>query len=39
VIVVNGKYATDAPNIKTLGDMINVTNELIAREQQELSAP
>ena len=39
VLVVNGKYATDAPNIKTLGDMINVTNELIAREQQELSAP
>ncbi len=39
VIVVNGKYATDAPNIKTLGDMINVTNELIEREQQELSAP
>ena len=38
VIVVNGKYATDAPNIKTFGDMIAVTNELVAREQQELNS-
>lgn len=38
VIVVNGKYATDAPNIKTFGDMVAVTNELVAREQQELGA-
>ena len=39
VIVVNGKYATDAPNIKTFDDMLAVTNELVAREESELSAP
>lgn len=35
VLVINGKYATDAPDIKTFGDMIDVTNELVARERQE----
>jgi thiol:disulfide interchange protein DsbA len=39
VIIVNGKYATDAPNIKTFDDILAVTNELVAREDQELSAP
>lgn len=38
VIVVNGKYATDAPNIKTFDDILAVTNELIAREEKELGA-
>ncbi len=33
VLVVNGKYVTDSPNIKTFGDMLNVTNELIQRER------
>jgi thiol:disulfide interchange protein DsbA len=39
VIVVNGKYATDAPNIKTFENILAVTNELVAREQKELSTP
>jgi len=39
IIVVNGKYAVEGPNIKTFDDMINVTNELVAREQQELGNP
>lgn len=39
IIVVNGKYAVEGPNIKTFDDMINVTNELLAREQQELGNP
>lgn len=39
VIIVNGKYATDAPNIKTFDNILAVTNELVAREQKELSAP
>jgi thiol:disulfide interchange protein DsbA len=39
VIIVNGKYATDAPNVKTFDNMLAVTNELVAREQKELSAP
>ncbi len=33
VIIVNGKYATDAPGIKTFNDVINVTNELVERER------
>jgi len=33
VIIVNGKYATDAPGIKTFDDVISVTNELVARER------
>lgn len=36
VIVVNGKYATDAPEIRGFGDIIDVTNELVERERQEL---
>jgi thiol:disulfide interchange protein DsbA len=39
VIIVNGKYATDAPNVKTFDNILAVTNELVAREQKELSAP
>ena len=35
VLVINGKYATDAPDIKTFGDMIDVTNELVERERSE----
>jgi len=33
VIIVNGKYATDAPGIKTFDDVISVTNELVARDR------
>lgn len=33
VLVINGKYVTDSPNIKTFGDMLNVTNELVERER------
>lgn len=35
VLVINGKYATDAPDIKSFGDMIAVTNELVERERSE----
>ena len=33
VLVINGKYVTDAPDIKTFDDMIGVTNELVERER------
>jgi thiol:disulfide interchange protein DsbA len=33
VVVINGKYATDAPGVKSFGDMIAVTNELVERER------
>jgi thiol:disulfide interchange protein DsbA len=33
VIIVNGKYATDAPGIKTYDDIIRVTEELVDRER------
>jgi thiol:disulfide interchange protein DsbA len=33
VLIVNGKYATDAPGNKTYDDIIRVTNELIERER------
>jgi thiol:disulfide interchange protein DsbA len=33
VIVVNGKYATDAADIRTFDEMIAVTNELVERER------
>ena len=33
VLVINGKYVTDSPNIKTFGDMLSVTNELVQRER------
>jgi thiol:disulfide interchange protein DsbA len=35
VLVINGKYATDGTDIKTFGDMIDVTDELVARERNE----
>lgn len=35
VLVINGKYVTDAPEIKSFGDMLNVTNELVERERAE----
>ena len=35
VIVVDGKYATDAPDIRTFDEMIAVTNELVDRERAE----
>jgi thiol:disulfide interchange protein DsbA len=35
VLVINGKYATDGTDIKTFGDMIDVTEELVARERNE----
>jgi thiol:disulfide interchange protein DsbA len=35
VLVINGKYATDGSEIKTFGDMIDVTNELVERERSE----
>jgi thiol:disulfide interchange protein DsbA len=35
VIVVNGKYATDAPEVRSFNDMINVTNELVERERTD----
>lgn len=36
VTVVNGKYATDAPQIRTFDDMLSVTSELVERERQAL---
>ena len=33
VIVVNGKYVTDAPGVRSFDDMIGVTNELVERER------
>lgn len=36
VIVVNGKYATDAPEIRNFDDILSVTNELVERERQDL---
>ncbi len=36
VLVVNGKYITDGPEVKNFDDMIGVANELIERERQEL---
>jgi thiol:disulfide interchange protein DsbA len=35
VLVINGKYATDGTDVKTFGDMIDITNELIERERSE----
>jgi len=35
LLVVNGKYVTTGPEIKTFDDMLAVTDELIEREQQE----
>lgn len=36
VIVVNGKYLTDGPDIQSFDDMLAVAGELVEREQQEL---
>lgn len=36
LLVVNGKYVTGGPGVKTFDDMISVANELVAREQAEL---
>jgi thiol:disulfide interchange protein DsbA len=36
VIVVNGKYLTDGPEIESFDDMLAVAAELVEREQQEL---
>lgn len=33
VIVVDGKYVVDGPEIKSFGDMLSVTDELIAKER------
>lgn len=35
VIIVNGKYATDGQEIKTFGNMLAVTDELIERERAD----
>lgn len=34
LMIVNGKYSTDAPGIKSLNDMVAVTGELVERERQ-----
>lgn len=34
VLVINGKYVTDTPGIKSFGDMLDVANELVERERQ-----
>jgi thiol:disulfide interchange protein DsbA len=36
VLVVNGKYLTDGPEIKSFDDMLAVVDELVEREQQDL---
>jgi thiol:disulfide interchange protein DsbA len=36
VLVVNGKYVTDGPQVKSFEDMIAVADELVDREQQQL---
>ena len=33
VIVVDGKYVVDGPQIKSYGDMLAVTDELVAKER------
>jgi thiol:disulfide interchange protein DsbA len=35
VMVINGKYATDGSEVRSFGDMIGVTNELVERERLE----
>lgn len=35
VLIVNGKYSTDAPGIKSFDDMLAVATELIERERQK----
>jgi thiol:disulfide interchange protein DsbA len=36
VLVINGKYVTDAPGVKSFGEMLDVSNELVERERQGL---
>jgi thiol:disulfide interchange protein DsbA len=36
VLVINGKYVTDAPGVKSFGEMLDITNELVERERQDL---
>jgi len=33
VLIVNGKYATDGQGVRTFGDMLNLTEELVQRER------
>ncbi|MEE4186178.1 MAG: thiol:disulfide interchange protein DsbA/DsbL [Gammaproteobacteria bacterium] len=35
-IVVNGKYVTEGDGIKSYGDLLDVTNELVERERRDL---
>jgi thiol:disulfide interchange protein DsbA len=35
VLVINGKYATDGSEVRSFGDIIAVTNELVERERLE----
>jgi thiol:disulfide interchange protein DsbA len=35
ILVVNGKYTTDAPGVKSVDDMFAVVNELVAKERQK----
>ena len=35
VMVINGKYVTDGTDVKSFGDVIGVTNELVERERIE----
>lgn len=35
VIIVNGKYATDGPEVKTFGQVLEVTDELVQRERDD----
>jgi thiol:disulfide interchange protein DsbA len=35
VLVINGKYATDGAEVRSFGDIIAVTNELVERERLE----
>jgi thiol:disulfide interchange protein DsbA len=34
ILIVNGKYAVDGPEVKTFGDMLNVADELVERERR-----
>lgn len=34
LLIVNGKYSTDAPGVKSLDDMVAVVSELVERERQ-----
>ena len=36
ILVVNGKYSTDAPEVGTLQQKLEVADELVERERQRL---